>query len=170
MAANDVVVGVFDDQAHARAAVQDLRDAGFTEDQIGVAAREEARTAGTEQGADASGSKAPEGAGTGAAAGAGVGALWALGISAGVLPAVGPVIAGGVLASILASAAGGAVAGGIVGALVGLGIPEEEAKRYGKEFEAGRTIVTVRDALRHAEASAILDRHGAHNIHHPSSV
>lgn len=177
MATNDVVVGVFDDRVHARAAVQELRDAGFTEAQIGIAARDEARAAGethaagVERGAGTAGeSKAPEGAGAGAAAGAGVGALWALGISAGVLPAIGPVIAGGVLASLVASAAGGAVAGGIVGALVGLGIPEEDAQAYGREFEAGRTIVTVRDDLRHAEASSILDRHGARNIHHHSNA
>lgn len=171
MATQDVVVGVFDDRGHARAAVQDLRDAGFTEAQIGVAARDETRaTAAEPEPVGGRGTKAPEAAGAGAAAGAGVGALWALGITAGVLPALGPVIAGGALASVLASAAGGAVAGGLVGSLVGLGIPEEEAKRYGEEFEAGRTIVTVRDELRHAEATAILDRHGAHNIHHHGTV
>jgi hypothetical protein len=161
-AGNDVVVGVFDSNGQAQAALRELRDSGFTEEQIGLAARDETRVeeGGTKE------SKAPEGAGAGLAAGAGVGALWGLGVVAGMIPAIGPVIAGGVLASVLASAAGGAVVGGVAGALIGLGIPESEAKRYEEEFKAGRTIVTVRDQVRHAEASAILERHGAHDIHH----
>jgi len=56
--------------------------------------------------------------------------------------------AGGTLAAILASAAGGAAAAGIAGALVGLGIPEDEAKHYDSEFQAGRTIVTVKAPLK----------------------
>jgi uncharacterized protein (TIGR02271 family) len=93
-----------------------------------------------------------------------VGALWALGIAAGMLPAIGPVIAGGLLASVLASAAGGAAVGGILGALVGLGIPEEEAKYYEGEFRAGRTLVTVKADGRYDEARAILSRHGAYDV------
>jgi hypothetical protein len=158
-----VVVGVFDTHDQAQAAVRDLRDARFSEDQIGVAVRDTTRTGET---AASDETKAPEGAGAGVAAGAGVGALWALGISAGMLPAIGPVIAGGLLASVLASAAGGAVVGGLAGALVGLGIPESEATRYEEDFKSGRTIVTVRDELRHMEAALILERHGAHNVHH----
>jgi hypothetical protein len=65
-------VGVFSTHDEARRAVDDLRRAGFTEDQIGVAARDQD-----------SGSYAAEGAATGAVAGAGVGALWAIGIAAG---------------------------------------------------------------------------------------
>ena len=171
MDTHDVVVGVFDDPGHARAAVEELREAGFSEAQLGVAARDAARTAGVEpEPVTGHGTKASEAAGTGVAAGAGIGALWALGISAGVLPAIGPVIAGGALASLVASAAGGAVAGGLVGSLIGLGIPEDEANRYSQEFEAGRTIVTVHDEMRHAEATRILDRHGAQQIHHHANV
>lgn len=171
MDTHDVVVGVFDDRRRARAAVEELRAAGFGETQIGVAARDEAHEAGVEpEPVTGRSTRSSEAAGTGAAAGAGIGALWALGISAGVLPAIGPVIAGGALASLLASAAGGAVAGGLVGSLIGLGIPEDDAAQYGREFAAGRTIVTVRDGMRHAEASTILDRHGAHNIHHHGNV
>jgi uncharacterized protein (TIGR02271 family) len=100
----------------------------------------------------------------GAATGVGVGALWAIGIAAGLLPAIGPVIAGGLLASVVASAAGGAAVGGIVGALIGLGIPEEEAEFYESEVKAGRTMVTVKAGERHAEAMAILQRHGGFDM------
>ena len=154
------VVGVFQDRSAAQQAVEELRRAGFREDQIGVVARDGTPTADVPPAEG--GSKWEEGAATGVAAGAGIGALWALGIAAGVLPAIGPIIAGGLLASVLASAAGGAAVAGVVGALVGLGIPEEEARYYESEFHSGRTIVTVRADDRYDEAVAILRAHGAY--------
>src|SRR5687768_11362041 len=93
-----VVVGVFEDRHHAQKAVDELKRNGFTDAQIGVVAREDERH--TSKMTEEKGSHAAAGAATGAAAGAGVGALWALGIAAGILPAIGPVIAGGLLASV----------------------------------------------------------------------
>jgi len=157
------VVGVFADRQEAQQAVDELRRAGFREDQIGVVARDGNAPEGT-AGTVEEGSKWGAGATTGVIAGAGVGGLWAIGIAAGLLPAVGPIIAGGLLASVLASAAGGAVVGGIVGALIGLGIPEEEARYYEGEFQAGRMLVTVKADGRYDEAYAILRRHGAYDM------
>src|SRR5512135_2260125 len=157
------VVGVFEDRRQADAAINELRQAGFREDQIGVATRRaegetlEATTA-------EEGSRAGTGAITGALAGAGLGGLVGLGVIAGVIPVIGPVIAGGTLAAILANAAGGAAIGGLVGALAGSGIPEEEARYYQGEFEAGRTIVTVKADGRYDEAVTILRRHGAYDM------
>src|SRR5260221_8604350 len=156
------VVGVFEDRTRAQRAVEELRRAGFWEDQVGVIARHY-ESAGAVTTAE-TGSKWEEGAVTGAIAGAGVGGLWALGIAAGMLPAIGPIIAGGLLGSVLASAAGGAAVAGIVGALIGLGIPEEEAEFYEAEFKAGRTIVTVKADGRNDEAWSILRRNGAYDI------
>src|SRR5512132_1450345 len=127
------VVGVFEDRRQADTAVQELRQAGFREDQTGVAGRRaegelpEATTA-------EPGTHWETGAVTGALAGAGLGGLVGLGIMAGVIPVIGPVIGGGTLAAILANVAGGAAIGGLVGALVGAGIPEEEARYYQGEF------------------------------------
>ena len=154
------VVGVFRDSAQAQQAVRALKQAGFTDEQIGVMSQDTGSAAVAAH--KDTGTRAGEGAAVGAAAGAGIGALWALGIAAGVLPGIGPVIAGGLLASVLASAAGGAAVAGLVGALVGLGIPEAEAKYYEGEFKAGRTLVTVRAASRSAEAWSILHSHGAY--------
>jgi len=156
------VVGVFHDASEAQAAVRALKQAGFREDQIGVVSHEKKGSVDTKA-AESPGSHVAAGAATGVAAGAGVGALWALGIAAGMLPAIGPVIAGGLLASVLASAAGGAAIAGVVGALVGLGIPEEEAHYYESEFKSGRTLVTVRADGRYDEAWNILHQHGAYN-------
>src|SRR3954470_15283931 len=139
---HSTVVGVFADRQHAQQAVQELRRAGFGENQIGVVAHDkDAQATATTKG---EGSHAAEGAVAGVAAGAGVGALWALGIAAGMLPAIGPVIAGGLLASVLASAAGGAAVAGLVGALVGLGMSEDDARYYENELKEGRTLVTVK--------------------------
>ena len=128
------VVGVFEDHQEADRAVEELRRAGFGNEQIGVVAPDPNKGDAT---ATEKGSKAAGGAITGAIAGAGVGGLVGLGILAGVIPVIGPVIAGGTLAVILANAAGGAAIAGLVGALVGLGIPEEEAHHYEGEFEGG---------------------------------
>ncbi len=154
------VVGVFENRRQVDTAVSEIRQAGFREDQIGVARRHaegetpEATTA-------EPGTHWETGAAAGALAGAGLGGLVGLGIMAGVIPAIGPVIAGGTLAAILANAAGGAVIGGLVGALVGADIPEEEARYYQSELEAGRTIVTVKAdgaTMRRRASSAVMGR------------
>ena len=156
----ETAVGVFHSHKEAQKAVRELKDAGFTDDQIGIISRDQEGSF-QEQ---AEGNKAGEGAAAGAATGLGVGALWGLGIAAGLLPAIGPVIAGGTLAAIAASAAGTAAAGGLVGALVGLGIPEEEADFYNQQFESGRTIVSVHcGKARYAEAHQILDGSNAYD-------
>src|SRR4051812_34479243 len=136
------VVGVFEDRNHADQAVSELRRAGFRDDQIGVAMR---HAEGTDAASttDADSSDSASGAVTGALTGLGLGALAGLGVLAGVIPVVGPAIAGGTLGVILSNAAAGAAVAGLAGALIGYGIPEEEAKYYHSEFEAGRTIVTV---------------------------
>jgi uncharacterized protein (TIGR02271 family) len=156
------VVGVFEDRRHADQAVADLKKVGFRDDQIGVAMRHDAGT--TDSAADATDTHAEEGAIAGTMAGLGLGALAGLGVLAGVIPVIGPAIAGGTLGIILSNAAAGAAVAGLAGALIGLGVPEEEAKYYHGEFEAGRTIVTVHAAGRADEASAILQRHGAYDM------
>lgn len=158
----EAVVAAFHSHAEAEQAVRELKENGFTEEQIGVASQD---PEGRYQPQTEEGSKAEEGATTGAAVGLGAGALWGLGIAAGVLPAIGPVIAGGTLAAIIASAAGTAVAGGLIGALVGYGIPEEEAEFYHRELEQGRTIVTVKASGVEAErARRILDQANAYDF------
>jgi hypothetical protein len=150
----DTVVAVFHSHAEAQQAVNDLKSAGFTEEQIGIAAQDRDGSY-SEQMED---NMAGEGATVGAIGGLGAGALWGLGIVTGILPAIGPVIAGGALAAFVASAAGTAAAGGLIGALIGFGIPKEEAEYYESEFNSGRTVVTVKAGEgRYAEASRILD-------------
>lgn len=157
------VVAVFEDRESARRALDDLHAAGFSEEEVGLMTRDHVEGPGHVE-THSQGSKADEGAAAGVIAGAGVGGLWAIGIAAGLLPAIGPVIAGGIFTGLLASAAVGAAVGGVVGALIGLGIPEEQARVYEQEVREGRTLVTVHATSPEA-ARAVLERHGAVNIH-----
>jgi len=158
------VVGVFEDRHHADQAVSDLRKAGFRDDQIGVAMRHDEGVTESSTSADAEDSHAGSGALAGALTGLGLGALAGLGVLAGVIPVVGPAIAGGTLGVILSNAAAGAGLAGLAGALLGYGIPEEEAKFYHGEFEAGRTIVTVTADGRCDEATSIMRQHGGYDM------
>ena len=158
----ETVVVVFEDRERARQAIEDLKRAGFTEDQLGVVARDKETR---ETVGEGTGSKAGEGAAVGGAAGLGLGALWGAGIVAGLVPGIGPAIAGGTLGVVLSSAAAGGALAGVVGALVGLGIPEEEARYYEDEFKRGRILVTVKAPGRQDEARSILQRWGAYDAH-----
>jgi len=152
------VLGVFESRTRAEQAMSDLRNAGFSEDQIGMIARDESgkvvKTKGSEE------TYADEGAVTGLVAGAGAGALVGVGVLTGVIPVIGPVLAIGTLGTILLNAAGGAAIAGVAGALIGWGIPEEEAEYCEGEVKAGRFLVTVDAEGREAEARDILHRYG----------
>jgi uncharacterized protein (TIGR02271 family) len=158
--ARETVVGLFPNVSGAERAIRDLKDAGFTDRQIGVLMRDrdQERKLATE-----TGTKAGEAAAAGALTGGALGGLVGLlaGIGALVIPGVGPIIAGGALASTLAGAGIGAAAGGLLGALAGLGIPEEEARYYERELQEGGILVTVEAGARSAEARRILSGAGA---------
>jgi hypothetical protein len=161
------VAAIFHDRIQAERAIDALRAAGFTGDQIGVALRDR-----TEQGTlvEDTGTSAVEGAVSGALGGGLLGGVagFLVGlVSALAIPGIGPVVAGGALASALGAAGGtavagagiGAAAGGLVGALSGMGIPEEEARHFETGFRAGGVLVTVNAGYRAAEALGILERH-----------
>jgi len=156
----NTVVGLFQDQPSAEAAIQRLKAAGFTEDQIGVAVRDrEQQRALT----DDTGTQAADGAAKGAVGGGVVGGVVGLlaGVGALVIPGVGPIIAGGWLASTLAGAGIGAAAGGLIGALVGMGVPEEDARHFERGFQEGGILVTVQAGDRAEEAREALSLGGA---------
>lgn len=147
-------VGVFDDRTKADKAARELRTAGFKDDEIGYAWKDEQGKRQTE-GDTKAGEMAAEGAVTGAALGGLIGAA-----AAGLIPGVGPIIAGGILASTLTGAAVGTAAGGVSGALVGMGIPDEEAKYYDSEFKQGRTLMTVKSSDKYDLAGDTIRRGG----------
>jgi hypothetical protein len=168
LAGRSTVAAVFRDRHQAERAIDDLRAAGFTGDQIGVALRDR-----TEQGEliEETGTNAVEGAVSGALGGGLLGGVagFLVGlVSALALPGIGPIVAGGSLAAALGAAGGtavagagiGAAAGGLVGALSGMGIPENEARQLETGFRSGGVLVTVNAGHRATEALNILQRNG----------
>ncbi len=149
-------VGVFEDRRHARLAVEQLCEAGFSLEQIGFVTPEGGPV--IERPDLETGARAGEGAAKGAVVGGALGGLVGAALASVVIPGVGPVLAGGLLAAVIGGAVTGLAGGGLVGALVGLHIPEEHAHHYVKEFHSGRTLVTVRADERYDEALAILKR------------
>ena len=150
------VVGIFTEWHQAEQAIRDLKAAGFTEDQIGVAMRDRDEQQDLIEG---SGSQAAEGAAKGAVSGGIVGGLVGL-LGSLLIPGLGPIVVGGVLASTLAGAGIGAATGGLVGALIGLGVPEEDARHFERGIKGGGTLVTVDAGARTVEALDILNHHG----------
>jgi hypothetical protein len=149
------VVGLFRDRGDAERAIGDLRDAGFTREQIGIAINDRGGQRDLAERTDAaqSGRGAAAGAVSGGLLGGIIGLLGSL-----LLPGLGPIIVGGVLESVLVGAGVGAAAGGLIGALVGLGVPEEDARHFDAGFREGGTHLTVDAGTRVADAAAILGR------------
>jgi hypothetical protein len=149
-------VALFARVAQARAAIHDLRQAGFPQDQIGIATHERygepqpAETK-TEDRTD----EATVGAITGGVLGSMVGLIGSL-----LIPGIGPILVGGVMAS-LVGAGVGAATGGIVGALGGIGVPEHDARYFDAGLRAGGSLVTVNVGTRIDDALKILQRHEA---------
>jgi len=163
------LVALFDSRDDAELAIDELRTAGFTDDQIGFAIRgQEAVRGGMIT--DAQGTKDRRGALAGMATGGVVGGALAAAASM-LLPGVGPVIASGILMAAIGGAAAGTAVGGILGAMIGLGVSEDEAKYFDQMFQSGRAIVAVKPGPGTATGAAqILARHGGYDTratHHP---
>jgi hypothetical protein len=168
-------VGAFESRRDAEMALTELRDSGFSMNQVSLIGKDSnGNVAGvdvkSQAGDKAQGNKADEGAKAGAATGAAVGGLGGLlvGLGALAIPGIGPVMLGGAAATALATAlsggAIGAAAGGLTGGLVGLGIPEDRAKVYSDRLNRGDYLVMVdgtEDELNRAQT--ILNRHNIHD-------
>ncbi len=154
-----------DNESQAERIVQDLKAAGFSNNDISVLFPDKS---GTKDFAHEQHTKAPEGAAAGAGTGGILGGAlgWLVGIGALAIPGVGPFIAAGPIMAALAGAGVGAAVGGLTGALVGMGIPEYEAKRYEGKIKEGNILISVHseDSDEVSRAKEIFERAGAHDI------
>ena len=157
---------LFDDRAHAEAAVNELMKLGVDHSKMSIIARQNDGGAAVTDGAhDHDGSDVAKGT----AAGMGVGALF--GIAAALIPGVGPFItAGTLLTAALGAVGGGAVAGAVVGGTTGLiasalakaGYDEHESNYYGQAVEGGSTLVAIdTTGLNESAVKDVLSNYGA---------
>jgi hypothetical protein len=161
------VAGVFDSPSDAEKALNELKDAGFTPEQVSVVAKDTRETESMVERSDMAGAET-----SGATAGAFLGGItggiagWLVGIGALAIPGIGPIVAAGALATTLGGAALGAVAGGLIGALVGAGIPEEDARGYETHVREGRILITAQATTgqQAQEARDAFDRHGGSDV------
>jgi hypothetical protein len=161
------VAGVFNEPRHAEMALNELKNAGFSPDQVSVVAKDADDTQSMVERSDMAGAET-KGAGTGALLGGLTGGIagWLVGIGALAIPGIGPVVAAGALATTLGGAAIGAVAGGLIGALVGAGIPEDDARSYETHVREGRILITAQasNAQEAQRARDAFDRHGGTDV------
>lgn len=136
------IVGAFNTEQEATRAIEDLKQQGYSTDDISVIAKDRDDVNAV---TDETETKAPEGLASGAATGGVLGGVTGLlaGLGALAIPGIGPIVAAGPIAATLTGAAVGAGAGGLVGGLIGLGIPEDEAREYDEYVEEGRILVMV---------------------------
>jgi hypothetical protein len=154
------VVALLPSRGAAEAAMRDLLEAGFREDQIGVAMRNPQGDTASAGDGDVVRGAVEDGATKGAVSGGVVGGMVGL-LGSLLIPGVGPLVAGGVLASVLAGAGAGAATGGVLGGLIAVGATEEEVRHFEAGLSEGRALLTVDAGARTDEAVAILRRAGA---------
>lgn len=138
------IVGLYDNSADAQAALQDLRSAGFSQDQISFVANN-ARGEYDQYASDADG--------------------LLTGLSLFAIPGIGPVAGLGGLAT-LAGADIDTAVGDLLGALVDVGIPEEDANMYTEGVRRGGTLLMISEAADDQvdRSVDILNRHNVVDI------
>jgi len=159
-----MAVGVFKEPRDVRDALGALKQAGFEQEEIGLAVLQAPDVAGADiPEADLHRIRVDES--TGILAGGILGGVagWLIGAAAVAVPGLGALIAAGALVGAVGGAGIGAAAGGLIGLLVDHGISREEADYYHEQVRLGATLVTVRNSSRADEAQAIMQRHGAHD-------
>lgn len=166
--ASQVVIGVFNARRDAEQAVEQLRQQGFTQEEINIVAKKGSREDALSHGHGHGQARGQDeyvddditdGALTGGTLG-GIGGL-VLGVGALAIPGVGPIIAAGPIAAAL----GGAVAGGVAGGLIDWGIPSQVSHHYEQEIAHGGILAIIQtSATKVNQAAQILRQNGARDV------
>lgn len=136
------VVGVYQSEQEAIAAVEDLKTQGYATRDISIIGRD---SRGVDRVTEETDTEVVDGITTGALTGGALGGLTGLLVGAGALaiPGIGPIVAAGPIAAVLTGAVTGAGVGGLAGALGEIGLPKEEAEYYGNSVKEGSILVLV---------------------------
>lgn len=164
------VIGIFHGMDRAEQALNGLKEAGFTAEQVSVVAQDKRDV---QQMADKTDMVA-EGAGSGAVAGTVLGGLagFLVGISALVIPGIGPIVGAGIIGSTLAGAGIGAATGGLIGALTAEGVSEDDARGYEESVKKGGILLSVRATgdTQVRQAQQVFERAGGADVRAYSMV
>ena len=136
------VVGAYENEHEAIKAIEELRQQGYSREEISVLSKDKDVLTDLKE---VAGSKAMRGLEAGAVTGGVLGSGFGLiaGIVGFAIPGLGPVLAAGPIAMALAGGVAGVGIGGLAGTLVGLGISDEDAARYESDVREGKILVLV---------------------------
>jgi len=151
------VIGIFNDQSDAENAVDEIRDAGITDEKISILAKEGMISEEDEE------SFLDQDLTTGIGSGGALGGLVGLLVGAGTLaiPGVGPILAVGPIAAGLT----GVATGGLAGGLVDLGIPKDRGEFYENEVKKGGILAAVEaDKSKIEEVASFMRNNGAQDV------
>ena len=156
------VIALFEFDDDAKRAAEKLTAAGFEQDQINII-KEHALSRPEEyvNAQDDGPGKLMGAVGKGVTFGGGLGAI-AGGISAMLIPGVGPLVIGGALATTFLGAGLGASVGGVMATLMKAGVDESEARLFEAALRHGGVVLTLlTDEANARRAVEILDGSGA---------
>lgn len=137
------VIGVYEKEEQALAAVEDLKRTGYGIDEISIVAKDPDKL---KSAAEEVNPKNIDGLIAGATVGGAIGLTGLfVGLSAIALPGIGPILAAGPIFAILSGAAAGLAtnAGGLSSALEEMGLDEEQARHYADDVKKGKILVMV---------------------------
>ncbi|MFJ5766504.1 general stress protein [Lysinibacillus sp. NPDC093210] len=135
------VIGVYDNEQRAAEVVEDLKEKGYTTEEISVITKKAKELSENTQELKPS---TMDGALAGAATGAAIGIAGMIaGLSTVLIPGFGAVLAAGPIITTIGGAVVGASsgAGGLKHALMEIGVPDDEAERYSNEAQDGKFLV-----------------------------
>jgi hypothetical protein len=136
MANRELVVGVFKNLTDAEAALSELHEAGWRDDQVSLITlsnENELHAVGPIR----QGDRMERTALAGSAAGATIGLLASSSLL--LIPGLGPVLFAGAMASGIT----GGLVGGLIGAMSGWGVKRDHARAYEEELKKGHVLVAV---------------------------
>lgn len=139
---SNLITGLFDSETAAEKAVSELKQIGYTQNELSIIMKDSSASA--DFASEVGASRTMEGIGTGAAIGGTLGAVL------GGLLAVGSItipgfafVAAGSLAAMFAGAGAGGLAGSLLGWLTTAGIPDDVAPYYERSINEGGIVLAV---------------------------
>lgn len=170
----NATIGVYETQADALTAVNELKSKGFTDKNVSIITREKNNKTALQEGENGDGAGldsddtfgkpmkiAATGIGIGATVGPLLGALTGIGLLA--VPGLGVIVGAGALAGAVAGLDVGLIGGGVFSALAIANLNKHHEELYHQHLEAGKVVVVVHGSHDQImKAREVLNQFGKH--------